>query len=89
MLRKPIRKRNNKLAIIDGIWKAVMDKRSRDFSIQVEIHHLKSRFFLCRDVSIQVDIFHQGEGRDVTQDSLLAFPAKDKNNETTWRSVVL
>ena len=61
--------------------------------------YLKSRIcFSCRDFLSQVEIFcHvemiqfsiQGESRDVTQDSMMAFPGKYKNDKMTWRSVVL
>ena len=103
-MRKPIRKRNNKLAIIDGIWKTIMDKSGRDFSNQVEISYsspdfllrveifqFKSRFIIsvgdlffmsgCSNSSRHFSI--QGAGRDVTQDSFLAFSAKDKNLKMT------
>ena len=61
--------------------------------------YLKSRIcFSRRDFLSQVEIFcHvemirfsiQGESRDVTQYSMLAFPGKDENDKMTWRSVVL
>ena len=32
-------------AVLDGVWKAIMDKSGRDFSIQVDVFFLTSRFF--------------------------------------------